>query len=554
MKSLEEAKAQYNLEEYKERDEFINEILANKSIDEIDKFLNDTIKNLIDTPVIERGGLVAITGFYYQMLVVIDYLIEMKQGKWDYIAIELHDDIVAVKDKKIRFIQVKTSNDMRCKISEKPASGVYLRSNKKEKEIGDSWIDKLILKARNFKKDDGFITEFELVTNYTIVDSPRIKIDNYIGGNILKTISSDDSIYERLNKECYTYENNAGRHIKIVYEDICGETLEELLARFYIVSKQNSLNNIEGYLDNLCQRIGREIGGLYVSHKVINLIIGQLFARCNVNVENTSLVITKAELKSIFLEVENIAMSKATQITEENSTEKLVESAYRNIYDEYNENSNYSFIEKIILKYKEYLIDFINKNGGINKFINRYRSGNELSNEYLEVKRSAKELIIQELILIPIILMVIHDKEIQYSEEKSLLTKKIEYPKNGFVSLLGVKKGKLKNKIEEIKLIINSLEIEDILKISMAEDLNIILQGYNDSSFLELHKIEVGNSFECDELLELDTDESIKKVQHIISLIPGNIMKEWLEEQLESDEWNDNEIRIAWENMIRGDE
>lgn len=554
MKSLEETKRQYNLEEYKERDEFINKILVNKSVQEIDEFLNDTIKNLIETPVIERGGLVAITGFYYQMLVVIDYLIEMKQDKWDYIAVELHDDIVAIKDKTIRFIQVKTSNDLRCKISEKPASGVYLRNNSGGKDIGNSWIDKLILKAKNFKKSEGFTTEFELVTNYTIVDSPHIKIDKYIGKNVSKIIDEDDSIYKKINKECYIYESNSQKQRQVVYKDICGETLNELLARFYIESKQNSLNNIEEYLDNLCQRIGREIGELYVGREIINLIIGQLFARCNVNAENTSLVITKTELKSIFLDIENIAMSKATQIIEESSTKTLVESAYRNIYDEYNENNNYSFIEKIILNYKEYLIDFINKNGGINKFINRYRSGNELSNEYLEVKKSAKELIIEELILIPIILMVIHNKEIPYLEQKSLLTKKIEYPNNNLVSLLGVKKGKIKNKIKEIKSIINGLEIDDILKISMAENLNIILQGYSDSSFLKLHKVEVDNSFECDELIELDINKSIKRVQHIISLIPGNLMKEWLEEQLESDEWDDNEIRKAWEDMIRGDE
>jgi len=125
LKALEENEGCNDLEDYMEREKLIQEELYNKSEEEISLFLNNTIKILIDTPVSERGGLVAITGFYYQMLAVIDYFIQMKQGKWDYIAVELHDDIVAVKDKQIRFIQVKTSNNLICEVSQSPASTIY---------------------------------------------------------------------------------------------------------------------------------------------------------------------------------------------------------------------------------------------------------------------------------------------------------------------------------------------------------------------------------------------------------------------------------------------
>lgn len=181
LKALDDNKVWSDSDEYKNREDLIQNNLHEKGKNEVVSLFNDTINNLIDTPVSERGGLVAITGFYYQMLAVIDYLIQMNQGKWDYVSLELHDDIVVVKDKHIRFVQVKTSNSLTCQVSSTPASSIYLRSNKdieindnKSKincKISNSWIDKLILKSKHFKKEEGFFTEFELLTNYVITNS-----------------------------------------------------------------------------------------------------------------------------------------------------------------------------------------------------------------------------------------------------------------------------------------------------------------------------------------------------------------------------------------------
>ena len=80
-----------------EEKKFINEQIIDKGYDERKEVFNRTVEAIITTPTSEKGGLIAITGFYYQMLVVIEYIIEMIDGKWDYVGIELHDDIVVIK-------------------------------------------------------------------------------------------------------------------------------------------------------------------------------------------------------------------------------------------------------------------------------------------------------------------------------------------------------------------------------------------------------------------------------------------------------------------------
>lgn len=548
-----------NLDDYIERENLLQREIDDKSEEDIRLFLDNTIKKLIDTPVSERGGLIAITGFYYQMLVAIDYLIQMKQGQWDNVAIELHDDIVVNKGKHIRFIQVKTSNKLICKATESPASSMYLRSTKKIKESDDeicikistSWIDKLILKSKDFKIQEGYFTEFELLTNYIISNGDKIKLDNYIGNNNSKIISNNDSLYKELIKDSYVIDERSKQFVKVEYEEMCGEKLEELMPRFHINSKPNSLDNINQYLDSICQRIATEIGGVFVSHEDVNGIIGKLFARCNVNAENRSLVITKNEVESLFLEMQTRAMVAAENLVEENGTINIVESVYKSIHIQYGKMKHYKKIEEKMLKYKEYLISWINDNGGINKIINRYISANEISNNYVGMEVRDKEDIIQELIIMPIVLMILHSDEVFYADNKNFLTKEIICSENKKMSLLRVDKGKIKNKINDIKSIINNLETEDILKITMAKDLNIILQGYSDRKFDVREKIEIDT---CDDEIKfLDDKGSIKKVNQVVSLIPGEIMKACLEEQLDEGVWNEEELRELWEEITEGE-
>lgn len=86
----------------------------------------------------DDGGIIAMTGFYYQMMVAVLYLGEVFQGDWDGMFLDHHQDIVLFNNSKkiIKFIQVKTKNR------------TYAPANKK---IVESWIPKLFITAFNIK-------------------------------------------------------------------------------------------------------------------------------------------------------------------------------------------------------------------------------------------------------------------------------------------------------------------------------------------------------------------------------------------------------------------
>lgn len=73
----------------------------------------EVYETLLNATIREDGGRNALFGFYYQFLVAIDYLVELIEGKWDFMSFEIHDDIILCKEGTdqpcVRFVQVKTS-------------------------------------------------------------------------------------------------------------------------------------------------------------------------------------------------------------------------------------------------------------------------------------------------------------------------------------------------------------------------------------------------------------------------------------------------------------
>lgn len=204
---------------------FLQENVVGKSSNEIAALLSNVIPE-------ENGGIVAISGFYYQFLVAIEYIIDMLEDKWDYIFIEHLDDIVVGKGNTVRFIQVKTSNNVTMGATTSPASDLYLRSpiaGRTERK-NNSWIDKLLSKAELLKRKDGYTTQFQLYSSYHITKTSGFDFDAYTGNsNYDMDIEDTDHLLLKVsgpicdkNGECYNYE------IK------CGEKPQELLRRFYL--------------------------------------------------------------------------------------------------------------------------------------------------------------------------------------------------------------------------------------------------------------------------------------------------------------------------------
>lgn len=539
---------------------FIKERIIDKGHKEAKELFNKTVEALVSTPTSENGGLIAITGFYYQMLVVIEYIMEMIDGKWDYVGIELHDDIVAIKDNKIKFIQVKTSNTISSYINKYPANQILKRSVKKVNEegvdqklyINNNWIDKLISKAKYFKKSEGFETEFELVTNFFIFNNDKIDVQKYIDSNP-KSIKNDDFIYSETINDSFVYNSVDKKYIKIDYLNQYGENLEALLSRFSIKAEGENLCKIDEYIHRICHKIGQVIGEMYVSEDDIHWIIGDLCKRCNVGASHNELIITKEEAQLILEELRTRAANRAGVKSRNYDVEQLIECVHKSIHNNYKDSKNYKHIGEKICLYKDYLAEWIIENGGIDIVINRYISGKKLNSKHIEMDQRTKENILEELIMIPIILELIYESKIEYIKSSSLLTKEVKR-EDGCeqikLALMGLRGGPISDKEEDIKRIILSIEEKDMLSLCMTDEINIILQGYKDRRFNSRRVLKIENKTKEDE--QLDSLGSISKVFSTASLIPGEEIKMELDETFPKEDWDSKCLKNLWKDIMEG--
>ncbi len=151
--------------------EFYNSNILGKSNSEIEDMLKKNVKAetltqlLINETTGDDGGIIALSGFYFQFLITIEYLIEMIEGKWDYIFVDHHQDIILISEKKIRIIQVKTKN--------------VLHATPGETDLYKGWIQKLFA-INEIIETENAETEFELITNFLIRNSSGVNPEMFI--------------------------------------------------------------------------------------------------------------------------------------------------------------------------------------------------------------------------------------------------------------------------------------------------------------------------------------------------------------------------------------
>lgn len=124
---------------------------------------NDTLENiLVSENTNDDGGIIAMTGFYYQMLVSILYLDEVFKCEWDGMFLDHHQDIVLFNESKkiVKFVQVKTKK--------------YNFSNY-EYEISRSWIPKLFKTAYDIEALKDYDVQFEIVSNCYFSDEKNTR-------------------------------------------------------------------------------------------------------------------------------------------------------------------------------------------------------------------------------------------------------------------------------------------------------------------------------------------------------------------------------------------
>lgn len=538
-----------------ERADFINQEIFGKSDSEIMNYLTELKPE-------EVGGLTAISGFYYQFLVTIEYFIELLDGKWDFVGFELHDDIVVAneKEKKIRYIQVKTSK----KSSQNP-SGVTdlytgsLKTKKGTKEkyrLKDSWVDKLISKARFFKSEDGFKSEFQIYTSYHIVKTDNYNFDNYTDNiGYEKKISKSDSLLKVVLKNTHNADFK-----QVEYKDLCGEPLEELLARLYIKTG-NYMSDVKMFVNDLIvelsKRVFKDYKNISLDIKDIHLLIGMLCSRCMVNGEAKYLKVTRPELEDILSELREKCLKNVEVMNEEHSNKKTIERILGNYLGEIEGTNLYSKIEDRAYVYREYLYEWFEQDGNVRDLYNRYVDGTIRSQYYYKVNQQTRETTLQNLFSITILLNIIFNETLLFGENKYFLTKKLNRHGAEPVKLYSIlstgRSYNLEKSINKINLILESADESEHLYL-LDKQLSIILQNYTDRSFNKSQHKELSTKINLENVEGIDESSDFNNVSINSLIIPGKIIDEQWFEFLALDDFQKfiEELIELWSELVDG--
>src|SRR5699024_2938081 len=110
--------------------------------------------------------------------------------------------------------------------------------------------------------------EFELMTNFIIKDSRTVKVEHYLyNKDFDHHIADDNHLLQKVND----FKTRGLDDKDFNYEISCKESIKELLSRFRINPKAVDINNLEGFIGTVSNKLGRLIqGSVAISFKDIN--------------------------------------------------------------------------------------------------------------------------------------------------------------------------------------------------------------------------------------------------------------------------------------------
>ncbi|PEW11078.1 hypothetical protein CN439_25040 [Bacillus cereus] len=536
---------QHNLEKQSEEIEFFNNFIKNKSSEEI-------MNSLAEIPQGEMGGITAITGFYYQFLIAIKYLIELLDEKWDYVGIELHDDIVLGKGNLIRFVQVKTSKENIREVTD--VSELYSRKSKEIKgeegryKVNSSWVDKLLSKAEFFRSDEGYLTQFQLVASYDIIRSQKLNVDIYNSSDkpFEKDIPDTDLLLKKMSEEVCNIKGE-----KYCYETRCGESVKNLLSRFRI-KKEPTIADIDSFISHLRIELSKRIFKDYqgeppvISVEDLNSLIGLLCSNCLVNKEASTLLITKEQMENHIIKIGEDCMKRAEEFWDKNGNNKMIEYVFEELIEDVKGFNLFPEIEDDIYTYKQYILEWFQSEGNIRDLINRYVDGTVRTQAYFKMTDQARKNKLVRLVEMAIILNKINQRILEFAKGKSLLTKSCGEEKGAeIISLVELESSdnleKAKNKI---KIMMEKSDEDDHLLL-LDKKIKVVLQNYTDRKFKSptrhVMKFEALNDKVLDGILEGD---SFKEIPLITTLVPGKELGTIFRDCLNEEEINQLNIEL----------
>lgn len=532
-----------------EREVFLSTQMIGKTSEDIADYLTSI-------PSSEVGGLTALSGFYYQFLVTIEYIVEMLEGKWDYVIMEGHDDVVVGKDNRIRFIQVKTSEKVKLNVTESPASELYSRGTKTIDDSpykrNNSWADKLLYNAELAPISQGFITEFQLYASYHFTRTNKFNFDIYTNNkNYEIEISEEDDLLEKLEPSAFTIDGEL-----YDYEERCGETIKELLSRFFIRTGV-SLGDLEVFKDHLCMRLNdylfKDIGDhITMQMKDLHMLIGELFTNCTYKDNPKILLITEETVEEILNEIRERCIEEASISAQKHDSRRVIDQVIEDLLSEFEEFKHTQYIEDKLYTYKDYILTWISNGGNIRQLLERYIDGTTRTRIYSKIRDNDKGNRLKELYCAVLILFIGRNSLIKFTNNKGLLSKQCDITNEVFSFISLHKKKKLEVAIEKLETILKNSDVEEQL-ILLDKELHIIIHNYNDVNFLLSKKHEFTLRRDI-EIPEFEDSSKLTQVPLVANVIPGNMLNADFLEAADLDDSIQDSLQEIWKKYQRGEE
>ncbi|MGW6384574.1 dsDNA nuclease domain-containing protein [Peribacillus butanolivorans] len=474
---------------------------------------------LLNTPPSEQGGIIGISGYYFQILVTIYYLVEMVQGKWTFVSMEHHDDIVLGNEetKTVRFIQVKSSKELSKKVSQ---TDIYTRTDLRN----ISWVDKLLENSKVFN-DCEVNKQFELFCDYLVVDTSgrgKVEIKEYYRNEDDESfnweVDDEDDLYKRLNQEAFDRDGQ-----KIVYEVMYGHSLKELLGKIRFTFKTKTAYFIDTVKQKLTDLINENLqeGTVGVTEENVNWLIGELLSRCSGGQNKYLLFIRKEEAEKLIYELQVKCVEESRIASQSHDNTVLVDHAILALMEEIRESDAMpkfcGEVEKALLEYRHLLLSTLDKDNSIENLINRFMKGKKI---YVG-RASNIQSFINEFIKSSFVMYLIFEMfNISSDFERLFIHDAKKGDENSWISFYHAGIKNLKKAINGINGIIVETHLEEKLKLILDKTpLYTILHGQNVESSPCRIELSTEHSLENDKLPE---EKRLTNVTKWVSLIPVN--------------------------------
>lgn len=464
-----------------------------------DKYRSDEIDDvLIHSETSDDGGVIAMTGFYYQLLITTKYVLEMLEGKWDKVVVDHHQDIIVYNNEKIRFIQVKTkktAND-NCLVSE---TNAY-----------NEWIPKLFVNQKLFDNSN-LKLEFELVSNCTFLNAPRKcrEFETFYKNLQFENGDIDGDLYDCLidKKELY---------------DLTEPEIKKGLRSFKVTKFSG-----ENIIDTLYLNIGKQFSKFVrANDEIINMFVSFLFEKCYFP-ENVSIqIINNESLQQLMTSIGLKIQSTAEQEMIANSSDEIVGNFIDRLKELFSKAPVYDELLKFIDEFEQELGGFFKKNeiDSISTILGRYLKKQKHGTDFRISKSDKMNEEAKKMFKVMVLIKFYFGEklEIDTTSNRLLILSSQETQFN----LYGIEEElfwNINDAITNFKDTFYDLDLEEKLKIIKNPYFRIILSGTYDnevdfeSEFIEVsckEKAKLEQLSAIKEFEEKDTNESIAYVKN----------------------------------------